>query len=146
MPWEEKSAWTTGVVTVVTYAAYLTIILSRAGETPLIDAPYATTLLWTIGAAIVGIIVTHIVVGIVAGIASPNEVGKKDQRDKEINRFGEYIGQGPVVAGATLALFMSMAEVNHFWIANLLYLGFVVSAVLASVAKIVSYRKGFHPW
>ena len=39
-----------------------------------------------------------------------------------------------------------MAEVGHFWIANAVYLCFVLSAVLGSVAKIVAYRRGFQPW
>ena len=79
-------------------------------------------------------------------IASPKDADKKDQRDREINRFGEYTGQSFVVIGGVAALGMSMAELNHFWIANVIYLAFALSSVLGSVAKIVAYRRGFHPW
>lgn len=79
-------------------------------------------------------------------IFSPREAGKKDQRDREIYRFGEYAGQSFVVIGGIAALLMAMAEVPHFWIANVIYLAFVLSAMLGSVAKIVAYRKGFQPW
>jgi hypothetical protein len=44
------------------------------------------------------------------------------------------------------ALLMAMAEWDHFWIANVIYLAFVLSAILGSVAKIVAYRRGFQPW
>ena len=41
---------------------------------------------------------------------------------------------------------MAMAEADHFWIANVIYLAFVLSAILGSIAKIVAYRRGFQPW
>lgn len=48
--------------------------------------------------------------------------------------------------GGVAALLMAMAEWDHFWIANVIYLAFVLSAMLGSVAKIVAYRRGFQPW
>ena len=50
------------------------------------------------------------------------------------------------VIGAVAALVMAMAEVDHFWIANAVYLAFLLSALLSSTAKIAAYRKGFHTW
>ncbi|UVJ39940.1 hypothetical protein [Arthrobacter sp. CJ23] len=142
MSFEEKSAWIMGLLAIGAYSAYLVIVFGMAASTPLVEAPYVAPLLWTIGASIVVSIVLHIVVG----IFSPKEAGKKDQRDKEIYRFGEYIGQSFVVIGAVAALLMAMAELGHFWIANVIYLAFVLSAILGSVAKIVAYRRGFQPW
>jgi hypothetical protein len=139
---EEKHAWIMAVVTVASYAAYLIIILGRADQTPLTEVSYASTLLWTIGAAIAASIVLHIVVD----TASPKDAHRKDQRDREIGRFGEHVGQSFVVIGGVAALGMSMAELNHFWIANAIYLAFALSAVLGSVTKIFAYRRGFQPW
>jgi cell division protein FtsW (lipid II flippase) len=95
-----------------------------------------------IGAAIAASIVLLIVVA----MASPKDADKKDQRDREINRFGEHIGQSFVVIGGVAALVMSMAELDHFWIANAIYLAFALSGILGSVAKIVAYRRGFQQW
>lgn len=131
-----------GVLAVGSYAAYLIIVLGQAGNMPLAEVPYAAPLLWTVGASIAASIVLHIV----TGIASPKDAGKKDQRDKEIYRFGEYIGQSFVVIGGVSALVMAMVELDYFWIANVIYLAFVLSAILGSVAKIVAYRRGFQPW
>jgi hypothetical protein len=142
MSHDEKSAWIMGVLAIATYATYLVIVLRRAGDTPLPEVPYVSTLLWTIGASIVASIVLHTVVAAV----SPKEAGKKDQRDREIHRFGEYVGQSFVVIGGVAALGMSLLELDHFWIANAIYLAFTLSAILGSVAKIVSYRWGFQPW
>ena len=46
------------------------------------------------------------------------------------------------MAGAAAALFMAMAKVDYFWIANVIYLGFVLWAVAGSVLKLVAYRRG----
>jgi hypothetical protein len=45
-------------------------------------------------------------------------------------------------AGAAAALVMAMAKVGYFWIANVIYLGFVLWAVAGSVLKLVAYRRG----
>ncbi|MER5624790.1 hypothetical protein ABT061_27530 [Streptosporangium sp. NPDC002544] len=139
---EEKSAWIMGVVAVCGYAAYLVLVLGRADGVPLTEVPYVSTMLWSIGAAIV----VSIVLRIAVAIASPKDAGKKDQRDREIYRFGEYTGQSFVVIGGVAALGMSLAELDHFWIANVVYLMFVLSAVVGSIAKIFAYRRGFWPW
>jgi hypothetical protein len=139
---EEKRAWIMVVVSVAAYVVYAAIIVGRAGAGPLVEVPYVAALLWSIGAAITAAMVLHIA----ATIAGPREDARTDQRDREIGRFGEHIGQSFVTIGAVAAMVMSLVEVNHFWIANALYLAFVLSAVLGSVAKILAYRKGFHPW
>jgi uncharacterized membrane protein (GlpM family) len=142
MSYEEKSAWIMGLVAVGSYGIYLAIILVLAGTTPIAEAAYVSPLLWTVGASILVSIALHAVMGISAG----REAGRKDQRDREIYRFGEYIGQSFVVIGGVAALLMAMAELDHFWIANVIYLTFVLSAILGSVAKVVAYRRGFQPW
>lgn len=142
MSYEEKSAWIMGLVAVASYAVYLAIVLGLAGTVPLADVAYVSPLLWTVGGSILASIALHAVMG----LRAPKEAGRKDQRDKEIYRFGEYIGQSFVVMGGVSALVMAMAELDHFWIANVIYLTFVLSAILGSVAKVVAYRRGFQPW
>ena len=139
MPFKEKSAWIMVVITVAAYASYLTRILARSGSTPLADVPYVSTLIWTIGTVIVATIVAHIAIA----IAAPEDADKQDQRDREIERFGENAGHWFLVAGAMAALGMSMLEMSHFWISNSIYLAFVLSASLGSAAKILAYRRGF---
>ena len=142
MSFEEKSAWIMGVVAAGSYGVYLAIVLGLAGTMPLVDVPYVAPLLWTVGASIALSIALHILMG----ISSPKEAGKKDQRDREIYRFGEYIGQSFLVIGGVAVLLMAMVETDHFWIANVIYLAFFLSAILGSVAKIVAYRRGFQLW
>lgn len=63
-------------------------------------------------------------------------------RDKEISRFGEHASRWFVVAGAAAALLMAMARWQYFWIANAIYLGFVLWAIAGSLVKLAAYRRG----
>ncbi|MCT2585093.1 hypothetical protein [Actinophytocola gossypii] len=143
MALDEKRAWITAVVSACGYVVYLVIVLSRAaGDVPLADVAYVAPLLWTVGAAIV----VTIGIGIATGLASPREAMRTDERDREIDRFGEYVGHSFVVIGGVATLVMAMAETAHFWIANTVYLMFALSAIVGSVARIFAYRRGFQQW
>ena len=142
---EERNTWIFGVVAIIAYAAYVIVIISRADGGPISAVDYVAPLLWSVGLAILANIVANIVLGILASIASGKEAMIKDQRDREIFRRSEYIGQSFVIAGAVAALLMAMAQWEYFWIANVIYLAFVLSAVLSATARIIAYRKGF-PW
>jgi predicted membrane protein len=79
----------------------------------------------------------------VIAIAAPDDAGKRDQRDKDINRYGEYVGGLVLGVAAVVPLILALAEVDHFWIANTIYLAFILSATAGSIVKIVAYRRGF---
>jgi hypothetical protein len=135
---EEKRAWALAVIAVAGYAVYVVLVLGGAAGRPLVEAPYVGALLWTV---LFGI-VAGIVSGIWFGIVSRNDGPQADERDREIGRFGDHIGQSFVIIGGVSAMALAMFEAPHFWIANVLYLCFVLSAVLSSVAKIAAYRWG----
>jgi len=99
-------------------------------------------MLWVIGGAIVASIVGRILVEIL----SPSESTRGDIRDKEIDRLGERVGGSFVVAGALGALLLAMFDVDGFWIANTVYLCFVLSAIVSSITKLVAYRRGVPTW
>jgi hypothetical protein len=147
MSYEERGLWISLTVTVGTYAAYVAIILGRADGTPLEDVSYVATLLWSIGIAIAVNIVGRVVVEIVSSVAREvtrrTEGARVDARDKEINRFGEYVGG--VVLGALMVvpLILALADVDQFWIANAIYAGLVLSTCVSSVLKLIAYRRGF---
>ncbi|MCO8270407.1 hypothetical protein M1L60_07335 [Actinoplanes sp. TRM 88003] len=126
---EERRAWSLAVTSLIAYAVYLLVLLSGAA--------YVPALLWTIG----GAIVVNIAVDIFFG-----REHEADQRDREIGRFGDHIGQSMIAIGALAALVLALVEARYFWIANVIYLAFVLSAVLGSAAKVAAYRRGFHPW
>jgi hypothetical protein len=136
--YEEKGTWVYLVTSAGAYAVYLAIIAGRLASTPAAQVPYVAVLLWTAGASIVASIVGRVLVE----TASPSDSRRADVRDREIYRFGEYASRWFLVAGAAVALVMAMAKVDYFWIANVIYLGFVLWAVAGSVLKLVAYRRG----
>jgi hypothetical protein len=139
---QEKRAWIMLVVSAAAYAAYAATVLSRAGGHPLPRVSYAAALLWTVGAAILASIVAETALGVV----NPRASRLKDARDRQIGQLGDHIGSSFVVIGAVAAMIMAMAGWDRFWIANVIYLCFFLSAILGSVTKVIAYRKPFQQW
>jgi hypothetical protein len=102
------------------------------------DVSYVAVLLWTTAASILAGIIGRTLVE----TARPSDSRRADVRDREIRQLGEYASRWFVVAGAGAALIMAMARWDYFWIANVIYLGFVLWAVSGSVLRLVAYRRG----
>jgi hypothetical protein len=136
---EEKHSWIYVVVGVLVPLVYFATVLSEVPGTDVATIGYVRPMLTAIGVGIGA----SIVLSIVAAIISPREAGKTDVRDKEINRRGEYVGFYVMSVAAIVPLGLTMAKAEHFWIANALYLAFVLAALASAVVKIVAYRRGF---
>lgn len=139
MGYSEKSAWIMLFVEVTTYALYLGIMLTRLGDAPLVDLPFVWPMAISIGVCIVLLATLHTAVG----IRHWNDVVRSDERDHEIGRFGDNVGQSMLVIGGGVALVLAMAEADHFWIANTLFLAFTLAGILEAAAKLEAYRRGF---
>ena len=139
MSFEEKGTWLYAVLAVILPVIYFATILGRLQTTPVADIDYQNSLLAAVAAAIALTIVGMILIG----IASPDDAAKADQRDREINRHGEYVG-GIVLAAAMIVPFgLALGEIHQFWIANTMYLAFIAGTLSATVVKLVAYRRGF---
>jgi hypothetical protein len=138
MSYEEKGTWVYLVVSLGTYAVYVAVILGRAGTVPLAEVAYVAPMLWTIGIAILASVLGRVAVEIV----KPSDSHKGDVRDKEINRFGDYVGFSVLAVGILPALVLTMLESEYFWIANAIYAAYILNALTASVVKLVAYRRG----
>ena len=141
MTHQEKRAWIMLVVSAAAYAVYAAVNLTRAGWHSLARVPYAATLLWTVGAATAASVLAETALGIV----SRGESRLKDERDRRIGALGDHVGSSFVVIGAVAGMLMAMAGWDRFWIANVIYLCFVLSAVLSGITKVIAYRTSF-PW
>jgi hypothetical protein len=139
---QEKRAWVMLVVSAAAYAVYAGLVLSRAGGHPLTRVPYAAALLWTVGASIAVSVVAETALGVV----NRGESRLTDERDRLIGALGDRVGSSFVVIGAVAAMLMAMAGWDRFWIANVIYLCFFLSATLGSAAKVIAYRKNVPQW
>jgi len=138
LSYEERRTWIYLVTSTGGYAVYVAIVLGRAAPTPVAHVSYIPALLWTAVAAMAAATVGSTVIE----TARPSDSRRADIRDREIYRFGEYVSRWCLVAGAAAGLVMAMARWQYFWIANVIYLGFVLWAVTGSAVKIVAYRRG----
>jgi len=150
MTFEEKVTWVSAVVFAIVPAWYFTKVLGQLATVSASDIAYQKPMLIAIGISIVltiiGSILTGIGSGIVAEITEPgsgSDIGRSDERDVTINRRGELIGYHVSSVGVVGAMALTMLEYPYFWIANALYLGFVVAALVSAAVKIVAYRRGF---
>jgi hypothetical protein len=138
MSFEEKGTWMYTLIAVVLAVIYFAIVLGQLPNTAADDIAFQVPLLVVIGAAIGLSIAGHIVIA----IAAPDDAGKRDQRDKDINRYGEYVGGIVLGVAMVLPLGLALAKADHFWIANTIYLAFILSTTVGSMVKIVAYRRG----
>ncbi|HEY8719072.1 hypothetical protein [Pengzhenrongella sp.] len=138
MSFQEKRAWIYAVITACVPAVYFALILGRARSTDVAEVAYIGPML----TAIVVAIVVNIVAEIFAGMASPKDAGRKDERDTQISRRGERVEYYVLVAGVIAALGLTMVELDYFWIANAIYGAFTLSSLFGAVARIVAYRRG----
>ena len=149
MPFEEKMSWVSMVVTVVVAGLYFATVLGEVGDVPAADIAYQRSLLIAIGASIVLMIIGAIAMAVgtavsaeVTGEGSVDDIDRKDERDVRISGRGDVVAFYATSAGALGALVLVMLEYEYFWIANALYLTFVVAALVSDGVKIHAYRWG----
>ena len=139
MSYQEKGLWVYLVTTTAGIVVYLLLVLERADPLPLHEVDYAPLMLWMIGIAISASIIGRIIIE----IARPSDGQQPDVRDRDIGRFGEYVGGTILSVGMVVPLVLAITEADHFWIAHAMYLTFAVAAIAGTTIKLIAYRRGF---
>jgi hypothetical protein len=138
----EKSNWVVVIVSVPTLLIYAVLVVPQVLGKPIAEVSWVQPMIFTI----VGFVVANILGNVVAAASNPGEADRKDQRDTEIDHFGERVGNWLIVAGSCVALVLAMTSADHFWIANAIFLGGITGALLGSVTKIAAYHGPFQQW
>ena len=138
MSYEERGVWAYLLSSAAAYIAYLAIVAPRLFHTPAAQVSYLVPLLVT---TLASVFVATVVRSILE-VARPSDSSKADARDRDIARFGAYVSRWFVVGGAMAGFFLAVRRLDYFWIANVIYLGFVLWAVVGSVLRLVAYRRG----
>ncbi len=142
MAFLEKSNWVVIFVGVPTLLVYVAVIVPQVLSKPVAEVSWVQPMI----VAIVAFVVANVLGNVVAAASNPREADKKDQRDTEIDHLGERIGNWLLVAGSIVALVLAMAMAEQFWIANAIFLGGIVGALLSSATKIAAYHGPFQQW
>lgn len=142
MVYEERNIWSSLIVTVVAMTVYVVIVLQQAGGGPLTDVDWPPIMLWTILGSIVASIIVSILWGMFAGLRDPDEVGKSDQRDRDIAHLSTRVGQAFMTIAGLGVIVLCAFEADWFWIANAMFFGFAVSFTVGAIASVIAYRRG----
>ncbi len=142
MTFREKTHWVVLVVGVATLVVYLAVVLPQVLEKPVAEVDWVQPML----VAIVVFVVANVAGNVLAAASDPREADRHDERDREIDRYGERIGSWLVISGSIVALGLAMAGIDQLWIANAIFLGGLAGSLLSSVTKIAAYHGSFQPW
>jgi hypothetical protein len=138
MSYEERGVWVQLLSFSAGYVVYLAIVVPRLFHAPAAHVSYSPPLVVTaLASALIAVLVRSAL-----EVARPSDSGKPDVRDRDIKRFGEHASRWCVIGGATAGLIGANAHWAYFWIANVIWLGFVLWAVVDSVLRLVAYRRG----
>lgn len=142
MVYTERNTWSSLIVSVIAMIAYVIVLFQRAGAGPLTGVDWVPLMLWTIGLSIVGAIILSILWGIIAGMRDPDDATVTDQRDRDISRMGERVGQAFLVIAGLGVIVLCAIAAHPFWIAHTMFFGFAISAIVGGVAQVIAYRRG----
>ena len=139
MSYRERGTYIDLIVAVGVLIKFALDIFRLQLAVPLTEVGFRGPMFRAIIISVVATIVLHIVYTILSGSNDTQE----DQRDRQISRFGDWVGLFPLASGAMLGLLLAMFDQPHFWVANIIFAGFYLSSIVGSVTRLVGYRRGF---
>ena len=159
---EERNVWVSLMTTPAVAIVYFAVIAARAQSAPVSEISWVAPMAWALGGLIAVTVVVTILAAVATEVASevraeirnrldPSGAGKDrgrrntdaDERDRRIDRHGDYWSLRVVFLGVLAAVIVTMLGLDHFWIAHVLFLTIVLTSICAGVVKIVAYRWGF---
>ena len=142
MAFQEKIAWLVVLAVVMVYGWYFLSVAQELGAASVHDIDYQGRMLATVVALVV-----LIVAGLVTLMVVTRDFDDQtDERDRAIDRSGQYVGGIVLAVGTLLGLGLTLLEYEHFWIANMLLLGLVLAEVAGGLTRIALYRRGMPSW
>lgn len=138
MGYKERGTWIDLIVAIGVAGYYLRELYVLQLNSPLTEVAFQGPLLRAFFISITATIVLHIIYAILSGKSGSQE----DIRDRQISRFGDWVSLFPLAAGSFVGLILAMYDQHHFWTANAIYAGFIISAITGSITRLIVYRRG----
>lgn len=152
MSYHEKINLAVLITLVLVMVGYAGHLVPQMLSTPAAEIAYKWPMIWaSVGSMVVmvaGIIAVSAVEAAMTHFSDKSLSDKdieemmstEDERDKSIDMLGEYRGGQFVSLVVFIALILIWVEVDMFWIANMLFVGGWVGALIASSVKMAAYR------
>lgn len=138
MVYHERAAWAGLITSILTMAVYLWLMLT----TPDPMDSWVPIMLWTIGGGIVLTILITILWGIFVGVRDKESATASDMRDTDISRLGGRVEHAFLAIAGLAVIVLCALSAEVFWIAQTMFFGFAVSALVGGVARVIAYRRG----
>lgn len=142
MVYHERAAWAGIIAAVVTLVTYIVLIFARSSGQALTDVEWWPLMLWAIGGGIVLSILLTIGWGIIVGARDRESATASDVRDVDISRMGGRVESVFVIVAGLGVIALCAVGADVFWIANTMFLGFAISAIIGGIARVIAYRRG----
>ncbi|MBN9210826.1 MAG: hypothetical protein BGO45_11760 [Microbacterium sp. 71-36] len=142
MSFEERNTWAGLIASVPGVLVYTIWMLVVARDTAVERIDWVWPMVSTIVASILVAIAVSIAWGMAQSRRDPDTDHRSDVRDREIAAQGDRVGQAFLVFGGLAGLVLCAVQAPLFWIANAVYAGFALSAIIGSLARLALYYRG----
>lgn len=138
MAYEERVAWSGLITSILVLIAYPLLLL----WSPDPHGSWLPIMLYTIGGGVFVTVLITTLWGVIAARHDPDARTMSDVRDKDIARMGTRVEHAFLVIAGLAVIVLCAMNVDVFWIAQTMFAGFAVSALIGTIARVVAYRRG----
>lgn len=135
---EERQLWVGLALAILGMVVYVGVVLTRAltDDLPLRDVAWHAPMLWVLFGSIA-------LYGSMYGIGRLQQRGTaSDERDADINRYGESVGGGVVGMTVLVSIILLALDIDPFWVAHNLFFGCWFGSLVGGSSKAAAYREG----
>ncbi len=139
MTFTERYTWAGLAISIVTFAAYWTVVIVRAvtDGRPLVEVDWQGPMLWSLllGGGLYAVVMLALWLR-VRGEAHT------DARDHEIERYAATTGGGITGLAGLATLVLLALDAPAFWTATALFVGSFLGSLASIGVTLVAYRRG----
>ncbi|WP_062204592.1 hypothetical protein [Demequina salsinemoris] len=147
MSMQQRTVWASLIAFILVGIVYAAVMIPRT----IGSSPEAISWVWPMGIAmgsIVVVIIAGVIVSTIGGAISATVRGEEpefeegDERDKQIENYGDAKGLSVGSFGALGAIILAMNDVDPFWIAQLLFAVGLLGGIVGAALKLRAYSRG----
>jgi hypothetical protein len=138
MPFREKIAWISLLLTVAVYGGYFACLSVPRGSGDWLSDSFGPL----VGATLLFVVLMIVLTVAVAVLAPKDAAAPLDEREKLIALKAAQFAYFALSAGAFTAIVALFAGTDRFFVANFLFFSLIAAEIAKDAAQIVYFRRG----